>query len=197
MGKEEGKSRRHSLYTLMHRSYSPLSPKTRANGVWLLPFTFGAPSDEAAFLFTVVASALFCLCCRYWAFCFQTCTEHGKKSRIQTIRQTCCQDLGDGVTLWIVDWLSKSHKQKPDIFVVMGLRAPNSLTAGGCTFICHTLTPRDSTLQKQSWQHERIQAANVENLFYKKYIQGHTYQFILFRQLLPHFCQFFAQLPKI
>lgn len=24
---------------------------------------------------TVVASALFCLCCRYWAFCLQTCTE--------------------------------------------------------------------------------------------------------------------------
>lgn len=24
---------------------------------------------------TVVASALFCLCCRYWAFCLQTCKE--------------------------------------------------------------------------------------------------------------------------
>ena len=40
-----------------------------------LPFTFREPSELDAFLFTVVASALFCLCCRYWAFCFQICNQ--------------------------------------------------------------------------------------------------------------------------
>ena len=39
--------------------------KIRANEVLQLPFIFGAPSEDDAFLFTVVASALFCLCWRY------------------------------------------------------------------------------------------------------------------------------------
>ena len=52
--------------------------------MWSLPFTFMEPSELDAFLFTVVASALFCLCCRYWAlgtchvfspidFCWNAC----------------------------------------------------------------------------------------------------------------------------
>jgi hypothetical protein len=41
----------------------------------LVPLTFMEASEPDAFLFTVVASALFCLCCRYWAFCFQICKQ--------------------------------------------------------------------------------------------------------------------------
>lgn len=49
--------------------------KQSRRGMWPLPFTFMEPSELDAFLFTVVASALFCLCCRYWAFCFQICNQ--------------------------------------------------------------------------------------------------------------------------
>lgn len=83
-GGEAGKD----LCFLFHRQhYLPCPRKEmRANKVQQLPFIFGAPSEDDAFLFTVVASALFCLCWRYWAFCFQICSYHGKKRKTHNIR---------------------------------------------------------------------------------------------------------------
>ena len=66
--------------------------------MWSLPFTFMEPSELDAFLFTVVASALFCLCCRYWAFCFQTCNQI--RAKINFKGQKTERESSHGRTEW-------------------------------------------------------------------------------------------------
>lgn len=85
-GKTEKQERTFVHYFTVYTIFSTPKKKTsRAYEVQQLPFIFGAPSEDDAFRFTVVASALFCLCCRYWAFCFQTCSYHGMKRDIYSI----------------------------------------------------------------------------------------------------------------